>query len=99
MEERREGEEKVRRGVKEGGSEEERMRGRKGEEGMRRGREEERCRGGGEERWRVELRVGYEGSRVGGEEGRRRGAVTYSRFSRSTTASYPHRARYYFRKV
>ena len=28
------------------------MRGRKGEEGMRRGRVEERCRGGGEERWR-----------------------------------------------
>ena len=47
MEGRREGEEKVRRGVKEGGGEKERMRGRKGEEGMRRGREEERCRGGG----------------------------------------------------
>ena len=39
MEGRREGEEKGRRGVKEGGGEE-RMRGRKGEEGMRRGRGE-----------------------------------------------------------
>ena len=59
MEGRREGEEKVRRGVKEGGGEEERMRGRKGEEGMRRGREEERCRGGGEEKdGGEELRVG-----------------------------------------
>ena len=32
------------------------MIGKKGEEGMRRGREEERCRGGGEKRW------------IGGEE-------------------------------
>ena len=37
------------------------MRGRKGEEGMRRGREKERCRGGEEERWN------------GGEEERRGG--------------------------
>ena len=27
------------------------MRGRKGQEGMRRGREKERCRGGEEEKW------------------------------------------------